>query len=183
MLWLLSALEVFGYYGFGTVAPLVLVAKGYSVTSSLLFVALSYLGYPLGSLLAVPIVERIERKYLVMATATFMAIFGLWFGFASSTGQIIAAGFLYSCASNLFSNAYHVYLAESYPTSIRATASGAAYSLSKLVTGALPFVLLPVLDAGGATPVFSVVAVAMALLVVNVGVLGQRTKGRSVDAT
>ena len=182
MLWLLSALEVFGYYGFGTVAPLVLVAKGYSVTSSLLFVALSYLGYPLGSLLAVPIVERIERKYLVMATATLMAIFGLWFGFASSTAQIIAAGFLYSCASNLFSNAYHVYLADSYPTAIRGTAAGAAYSLSKLVTAFLPFILLPVLEDHGSTPVFVIVAVAMGLLVVTVGALGHRSTGRSADA-
>lgn len=182
MLWLLSALEVFGYYGFGTVAPLVLVAKGYSVTSSLLFVALSYLGYPLGSLLAVPIVERIERKYLVMATATLMVIFGLWFGFASSTAQIIAAGFLYSCASNLFSNAYHVYLADSYPTAIRGTAAGAAYSLSKLVTAFLPFILLPVLEDHGSTPVFVIVAVAMGLLVVTVGALGHRSTGRSADA-
>lgn len=182
MLWLLSALEVFGYYGFGTVAPLVLVAKGYSVTSSLLFVALSYLGYPLGALLAVPIVERIERKYLVMATATLMAIFGLWFGFAGTTTQVIAAGFLYSCASNLFSNAYHVYLADSYPTAIRGTAAGAAYSLSKLVTAFMPFILLPVLDERGSTTVFTIVAAAMALLVVTVGVLGHRSTGRSADA-
>lgn len=182
MLWLLSALEVFGYYGFGTVAPLVIVAKGYDVTSSLLFVALSYLGYPLGALLAVPIVERVERKYLVAATATLMAGFGLWFGFADSTAQIIAAGFLYSCASNLFSNAYHVYLADSYPTAVRGTAAGAAYSLSKLVTAFLPFILLPVLESRGSAPVFGVVAVAMGLLVVDVLVLGHRSTGRSADA-
>ncbi|KAJ1683016.1 hypothetical protein LUZ63_021766 [Rhynchospora breviuscula] len=183
MLWLLSALEVFGYYGFGTLAPLVLVAKGYDVVNSLGFVAATYVGYPLGALLAVPVVERVERKFLVMVTAALMALFGLAFGLAGTGLLVIVFGLAYTIASNVFSNAYHVYLAESYPTSIRASAAGAAYSLSKLVTGALPFVLLPVLDAGGATPVFSVVAVAMALLVVNVGVLGQRTKGRSVDAT
>lgn len=182
MLWLMSALEVFGYYGFGTVAPLALVAKGYSVTSSLLFVALSYLGYPLGSLLAVPIVERVERKLLVVGTAGLMAVFGLWFGFADGRGQIILAGFLYSVASNLFSNAYHVYLADSYPTAIRGTAAGMAYSLSKLVTAFLPFLLLPVLDEHGSGPVFGVVAAAMVLLMIEVAVLGHRSTGRSADA-
>lgn len=181
MLWLLSGLEVFGYYGFGTVAPLVLVDKGYSITSSLLFVALSYLGYPLGSLMAVPIVERVERKYLVVGTAGLMAVFGLWFGFAGSTWQIVLAGFLYSCASNLFSNAYHVYLADSYPAAIRGTAAGAAYSVSKLVTAFLPFVLLPILDDHGATPVFTVVASAMVLLMIVVLTLGHRSTGRSAD--
>lgn len=182
MLWLMSALEVFGYYGFGTVAPLVLASKGYSTTNSLLFVALSYLGYPLGSVLAVPIVERIERKYLVIGTAGLMAVFGLWFGFAEGATQIVLAGFLYSVASNLFSNAYHVYLADSYPTAIRGTAAGIAYSLSKLVTAFLPFILLPVLDNHGGGPVFTVVAVAMLLLMVNVFTLGHRSTGRSADA-
>ncbi|MDF0532313.1 MFS transporter [Tsukamurella sp. 8F] len=182
MLWLLSALEVFGYYGFGTVAPLVLVANGHTVQTSLLFVALSYLGYPLGAALAVPIVERIERKYLVIASAGAMAVFGLWFGFADGATQIVAAGFLYTCASNLFSNAYHVYLADSYPTAIRGTAAGAAYSLSKIVTAVLPFVLLPLLDSHGGGLVFTVVAAAMVLLMIEVAALGHRSTGRSADA-
>ncbi|NKY17847.1 MFS transporter [Tsukamurella spumae] len=181
MLWIVSALEVFGYYGFGTIAPLVLLAKGYSIQTSLLFVALSYIGYPLGAALALPIVERIERRYLVIGSAGLMAVFGVWFGFATSPVQIVLAGFLYTLASNLFSNAYHVYLADSYPTAIRGTAAGAAYSLSKLVTAFLPFVLLPILDDHGSVWVFAVVAAAMLALMITVAVLGHRSTGRSAD--
>lgn len=182
MLWLLSALEVFGYYGFGTLAPLVLAAGGYGITKSLLFLSLTYLGYPLGSVLAVPIVERIERKWLVIGSAAAMAGFGMWFGLAGSSTQAVTAGFLYTVGSNLFSNAYHVYLADSYPSAIRGTAAGAAYSLSKLVTAFLPFLLLPVLENHGSGTVFGVVATAMVLLMVNVAVLGHRSTGRSADA-
>ncbi len=182
MLWLLSALEVFGYYGFGTLAPLVLAAKGFGVIASLGFVAATYFGYPIGSLLAVPIVERVERKYLVMATAAAMAVFGVVFGLATAEWAIVIGGLAYTISSNVFSNAYHVYLAESYPTAIRASAAGAAYSLSKIVTGALPFVLLPFLDHHGPAPVFWLVAAAMGLLVIDVAVLGGRTTGRSADA-
>lgn len=182
MLWLLSALEVFGYYGFGTLAPLVLAGKGFDIVTALGFLTATYAGYPLGSILAVPIVERFERKYLVMVSAALMACFGVVFGLASSVWLIVVAGLAYTIASNFFSNAYHVYLSESYPTAVRATAAGAAYSLSKIVTGVLPFVLLPFLMDHGSVPVFVLVAGAMALLVVNVGVLGQRTTGRSADA-
>lgn len=182
MLWIVSALEVFGYYGFGTIAPLVLVAKGYSIQTSLLFVALSYIGYPLGAALAIPIVERVERKHLVIGSAGLMAVFGLWFGFAPNPTQIVMAGFLYTLASNLFSNAYHVYLADSYPTAIRGTAAGAAYSLTKLVTAFLPFILLPILDEHGSVWVFAVVAAAMVGLMITVAVLGHRSTGRSADA-
>lgn len=182
MLWVLSALEVFGYYGFGTLAPFVLAGKGFDIVTSLGFLAATYAGYPLGSILAVPIVERVERKYLVMGSATLMALFGVLFGLAGAAWLIVVAGLAYTISSNVFSNAYHVYLSESYPTAVRATAAGAAYSLSKLVTGALPFVLLPFLMHHGAVPVFVLVATAMALLVVDVGVLGQRSTGRSVDA-
>lgn len=182
MLWLLSALEVFGYYGFGTLAPFVLAGKGFDIVTSLGFLAATYAGYPIGSILAVPVVERFERKYLVMVSAALMAGFGLVFGLADGAGLIVAAGLAYTISSNFFSNAYHVYLSESYPTAVRATAAGAAYSLSKIVTGGLPFLLLPFLMDHGAVPVFLLVAAAMGLLVVNVAVLGQRSTGQSVDA-
>jgi len=77
--------QTWGYYGFGTLAPIVLVARGYSIVDSLLFSAVTFLGYPLGSALSVPLVERFERKYLVIGAALGMAAFGLAFGSATST--------------------------------------------------------------------------------------------------
>lgn len=182
MLWILSALEVFGYYGFGTLAPLVLSAKGFDIVTSLGFVAATYVGYPVGSALAVPIVERVERKWLVIATAVLMGVFGVCFGLTNTPALIVVFGIAYTVVSNLFSNAYHVYLSENYPTAVRATAAGSAYSLSKIVTGVMPFALLPLLNHHGPNAVFTLVAVAMALLAINVAVLGGRTTGRSADA-
>ena len=80
-----SLFQSFGYYGFGTLAALVLVSRGYDVTSSLLFTALSYLGYPIGSVLAIPLLKWFERKYLVMATIAAMAAFGLLFATVDNT--------------------------------------------------------------------------------------------------
>jgi MFS transporter, putative metabolite:H+ symporter len=181
MLWVLNVLEVFGYYGFGALAPLILVAKGYSIVTSLTFASLTYIGYPVGSALSLPIIERFERKWLLVWSALGMGAFGLAFGYSTSSTTIIVAGFCYTLVSNIFSNAFHVYQAELYPTRARATASGAAYAMSRLSTAALPYILIPVLDTHGSGAVFAVVAAALVLLALDVGLFGPRTTGRSLE--
>ena len=181
MLWILCALSVVGYYGFGTLVPEILAAKGFGVVTSLGFTALCFMGYPVGSALAAAVIERIERRTLVALAATAMAVAGIGFGVTRSAALIVVLGFVYTLCSNVFSSACHVYLSEQYPTAIRAGAGGAAYSLSKLATGALPFVLLPVLQHDGAGALFGVVAATTAVLVATVLALGERTTGVPVD--
>ncbi|WP_207229643.1 MFS transporter [Ktedonosporobacter rubrisoli] len=84
MLWIFQILQTVGYYGFGSLAPIVLTAKGFSVVSSLGYTALIFAGYPLGSLISIPLVERFERKWLIVGAAILIALFGLSFGFATS---------------------------------------------------------------------------------------------------
>jgi MFS transporter, putative metabolite:H+ symporter len=181
MLWVFCALSTVGYYGFGTLAPQILAAKGYGIVAGLGFTALSFVGYPVGSALALPLIDRMERRTLVAVSATAMVLAGMGFADAGSAALIVAFGIAYTLCSNIFSSVSHVYLSEQYPTAIRATASGAAYSLSKLSAGALPFVLLPVLQSHGPGALFSVIAAATAVLCVTVLTLGHRTTGTSVD--
>ncbi|MBB4685468.1 MFS transporter [Amycolatopsis jiangsuensis] len=181
MLYVFQLLQSFGYYGFGSLVPIVLAAKGFGLVSSLTFSALTFLGYPIGSALSVPIIERLERKWLIVASAAGMAVFGLAFGYATSGVLIAVFGFCYTAASNVFSNAFHTYQGELFPTSLRGTAAGSAYALSRLATAAMPFVLLPILQSAGATTMFAVVAAAMAVLIVDVAVLGPRSTGKSLE--
>jgi putative MFS transporter len=181
VLWLFCVLSVVGYYGFGTLAPQIVAAKGYGIVAGLGFTALSFLGYPVGSALALPVVDRVERRTLVALSAGAMVVAGLGFAYAGSAELIVACGFAYTLCSNVFSSVSHVYLSEQYPTPIRATASGAAYSLSKLSAAALPFVALPVLEARGPGALFGVIAAAMAVLAGTVLTLGERTTGTPVE--
>jgi putative MFS transporter len=181
MLAVFHVFQSFGYYGFGTLAALVLVSRGYDVTTSLLFTALSYIGYPVGSALSVPLLKWFERKYLVMTTIAAMAAFGLLFATAGNSVLIVAFGFLTTATSNVFSNVYHVYQAEIFPTDVRATAIGWTYSLSRLSSGALPFILIPVLDHYGATAMFIVVLVALAIAAGVVAWIGPRTTSRNLE--
>ena len=181
MLYIFQTLQTFGYYGFGTLVPIVLVSKGFSVTGSLTYFALTTIGYPIGSALSIPVIERMQRKWLIVASAIGMALFGLLFGFSSSPAAIVAFGFCYTAISNLFSNAFHTYQGELFPTLVRATAAGSAYSLSRLATAAMPYLLLTALTAWGAGGMFAVVAAAMVLLVIDVAVLGPNTTRRALE--
>ena len=173
--------QPFGYYGFGTLATLVLVHRGFDVTSSLLFTAVSFIGYPLGSLISIPLLKKFERKYLIMATVVAMAVCGVLFAMANDPAMIVVYGLLTTAASNVFSNVYHVYQAEIFPSDVRATAVGWTYSVSRLSSAALPFILIPVLNHFGATTMFAVVLVALAATIAVLAPIGPRTAGRSLD--
>lgn len=181
MLWIFSSLSATAYYGFGTLAPQVLALKGFGVVLSLGYLAVSFVGYPIGSLLSVPLMDRVERKILLVGSAAAMALCGIGFATARSGAVLVAFGVGYTLLSNIFANVSHVYLAEQYPTEVRTTATGIAYSLSRLAAAALPFVLLPVLQDYGPSWLFFVVAMCVAVMVLDVLLLGDRTTGTSVE--
>lgn len=181
MLWVFQILQTIGYYGFGTLVPIVLAAKGITVLHSLEYTTISFLGYPIGSLISLPIIERVQRKWMIVGSALGMAVFGILFGISISPAAILTLGFLYTLVSNIFSNAYHVFQAEIFPTSIRATATGSAYSLSRLMSGLMPFILLPILKQHGATVMFEIVACAMVLIMIDIGVFGPKTTGLALE--
>lgn len=181
MLWIFQILQTVGYYGFGMLAPIVLRTKGFTITSTLLYTGLIFLGYPLGSLLSVFLVERFERKWLIVGSAILIGLFGLIFGFASTVPLILVPGFLLTTVSNVFANAFHIYQAEIFPTRMRGTAVGIAYSLSRLTSAVLPFIALPILQAYGPVAVFAGSATIMAILCLDVGLFGPKSTGQSLE--
>lgn len=182
MMVIFHLLQSFGYYGFGTLVPIALVAKGFPVVQSLLFVALTFIGYPIGSILSLPLVERLERKFLLVGAGVAMAVFGLLFGLSDSPTMIVTFGFLYTIISNVFSNSFHIYQAEIFPTRLRATAASSTYAFSRLSNALLPFILLPVLNNHGPVPMFSIVSAAMLIVALDVTLLGPRTTGRDLES-
>jgi putative MFS transporter len=181
MLGVFHVFQTIGYYGFGTLVPLVLAAKGYSIVTSLTFTTLTFIGYPVGSALSLPIIERVDRKWLIAGSAFLMSVLGIGMGYSSSPVAIVVLGFLYTAVSNIFSNGLHIFQVEIFPTAVRATAAGACYGLSRLSSAAMPFVLLPVLDRWGAGAMFVVVATALWIVILDVAIFAPPTTGRSLE--
>ncbi|MFG2863779.1 MFS transporter [Streptomyces sioyaensis] len=177
IVWILAPI---GYYGFGSLATLVLAAKGLDLSTSLTYLTFSFIGYPLGSGLSVLIMEKAERKWILAASLVGMAVCGIVYGSAHSAAVIIASGFCFTAVANVMSNSGHIYQLEQFPTSVRTTATGWLYSLSRLSTAAAPFYLLPLLGAHGAAVAFTVVAAAMLLAALSL-VFGVRTTGLRLE--
>jgi putative MFS transporter len=155
--------------------------KHFSIVTTLGYTALIFLGYPLGSLLSIFIVERFERKWLIAGSAIMIGLFGLIFGLATNDFVIVISGFLLTTISNIFSNSFHIYQAEIFPTRMRGTAVGIAYSLSRLTSAVLPFIALPILQAYGAGAVFGGSALIMLIVCLDVGLLGPSSTGKSLE--
>jgi MFS transporter, putative metabolite:H+ symporter len=64
---------------------------------------------------------------------------------------------------------------------MRATAVGTAYSLSRLSGAILPFISVAVLDGLGATAVLVGSATILAILSLDVGLLGPRSTGMNLE--
>jgi putative MFS transporter len=111
-----------------------------------------------------------------------MAVFGIAFGMAGNMVGIVVFGFCFTLLSNIFSTTFHIYQAEIFPTSLRATATSWTYSLSRLSGGVMPFFLVPLLNAYGAAALFAVVACALVVLALDVLMLGPRTSGRALES-
>ena len=105
MLAVLHVFQAAGYYGFGTLVPIVLASKGYSVVTSLTFTTLTFIGYPVGSALSLPIVERVDRRWLIVGSALLMSVLGVGMGYAESSVAVVALGFLYTASANVFQTA------------------------------------------------------------------------------
>jgi len=173
--------QTVGYYGFGTLVPLVLAAKGFSVVTSLTYTSIVFFGYPLGSGLSLPLVERFDRRWLIVASAILMALFGLALGGATMPAAIITFGFAYTVVANVFSNAFHIFQAEIFPTFVRATAAGTSYGLSRLSSAVMPFVLLPLLEQRGASAMLGAVALAMLIVVADIALFAPKTTGLALE--
>jgi putative MFS transporter len=178
---LLQTIGPVGFYGFASLAPLVLLAKGYDVVDSLAVSALTVLGYPAGCLVLMLVAERIQRRTLLIATTVLVAIFGVVFGVASQTWLIVVAGFLTGLVNVVQATVSRAYCAELFPTPVRARMVGGTYSLSRLVAAILPFVAIPLLDFAGPGAVYSCCAVLIAILAVSVWRLGPRTNAINLD--
>ena len=182
MLVVFSVFQAIGYYGFGNWAPSLIAARGHSVTHSLGYAFVIAAAYPLGPLLFSLIADRFERKTQIIAAALTTAVLGMAFAGQSAPAALIALGVGLTFSNNLMSFAYHTYQTELYPTRFRAAAVGFVYSWSRLATVFSSFIIAALLTGFGAVGVFVFIAGAMAVVVLDVWLLGPRTAGQRLES-
>ncbi|MGC8583905.1 MAG: MFS transporter [Thermoproteus sp.] len=176
MLWIFEFLQTGVYYGFASLAPAVLYSKGFTLVRTLEYSVLIYTSYFLSSLISIFVIDSVkfDRKWQVALIALLMGVDGLAFGYSTTPVQVVATGFIFGLLANIFSNAFHQYGAELYPTRIRAFADGVQYSISRLGNYVWLSLLPLVLKAYGAFAMYAVVFAMAVAVFLDVGVLGPR---------
>lgn len=170
-----------GNYGFLGDAAQLISDKGAPIGGSILYLAIGAAGYPVGALLTILLVERLERRALILAaTVVWFAGMLLIGSFAGAVIMCIGA-FLAAAALGSYLQVAFTFTAESFPTRIRAT----SFALSDGIGhggGALGAVVLPIVV--GSTSFFvGFAAIGLTgLLAGLVALLGPTATGQRLEA-
>lgn len=176
----------FGYYGFVTWIPTLLVsAKGFMVIRSLGFVLIMSFAQLPGYFSAAYLIEKIGRKAVLIIYLAGTALSAYFFGQSNSQGQIMVWGcFLYFFSLGAWGCVY-AYTPENFPTRVRGTGVGWAAGVGRLGAIAAPYVVGAMYQAYGKTTgytsVFVMLTVVFAVTAVVVWIFGVETLGKSLD--
>jgi putative MFS transporter len=169
------------FYGFTTLAPTFLLHKGISLVHTLLFSMIIYGGFFAGSLFSMYTIDKVERKWGIVATAIVSGVFGTAFAEASNVTVTVIFGFLTTFTLWQFSNFLHTYQAEIFPTDVRTTAAGAVYSVSRISTALWVYVIGTLLAPDGILASFGLIWVFIMIIVIDIGVFGPRSSRLAVE--
>ena len=180
-LWLLWFGIVFTYYGIFLYIPSTLAARGLSVVRSNEFFFLSTIAQIPGYFAAAFLVERWGRKPTLALFLLGTAVSAFLFGNAGTGTD----AFIWVSLLSFFNlgawGVVYTYTPELYPTSIRASGAGAAAAVGRIGGIGAPFVTPLLVGPLGQAGVFGLFTALIVLTAVVVLVLGEETRGRSLE--
>jgi putative MFS transporter len=161
LLALIFFLSPWATVGFPVLSGAVLIEKGFRVADSLLYVGVSMFGPAVGVLLGCLLIDRLERRTMLLLGAGLMAALGLAFAASDAPLPLMVLGAAFNFVSALYVSALNIYDAELFPTSMRALVSSTNWAVNRVASALAPFLLLPVLKAHGAVAMFAIVTGAL----------------------
>ena len=137
-------LAYFGMYAYLGDAPSILTAYGIPISSSILFIAIGAIGYPIGALSGWSIADKTERKYLVLVGTVFWLLGMVIIGTKIDSVIITAGAFIVAYGQGFILGIAYMYTSESYPTKARTSGFAMGDGLGHVgaAAGALLFPLL-----------------------------------------
>ena len=170
-----------GQIGVLTVMPIILVDRGMSITSSLLFTAIMQAGAFLGTAAASYTNLRMPRRRVVAVAAVLAAVFGLCFGyFGVSTIGVLVFGFLFNFFVLISNTTLWAWAPELFPTRVRGLGTGVTVNTGLAGQAVVPLVAASILGTLGVAVMFIVVA-AMYLVLVVLALLAPETSGVDLE--
>ena len=188
MLWVLWFGMVFSYYGIFTWLPQILASSGRGIATSFGFVLLITLSQVPGYFSATYLVERWGRKGTLVVYLLGCAVAALVFGVRGlaagvSGTELVLWGSLVSFFNLGAWGVVYGYTPELYPTATRGSGTGWATGVGRIGGIAGPYLVGVMIGAPGlgVVAVFSMFAAVLVVIAADVWLLGEETRGRSLD--
>ena len=176
-----NVLSVVGYYGFAAWVPTLLIDKGITVTTSLLYAFIIAIANPFGPALGFLVADRMERKWQLVLSSIGIGGFMLLFALQTNEVAIIALGVLVTLSNNWLSFTFHNYQAELFPTRVRARAVGFVYAWGRASAAFVGLLIGFFFRQGGTMAVALFIGTAMTLVVLVIGIFGPRTLNQPLE--
>lgn len=162
--------------GFGLLSGAILVAKGFSVRDSLLFMGISACGVTVGMLCLSQIIDRFARRTGLVVCALLMGAAEIAFALSATPMWIILLGLIFMLCASAYAALLNIYAAEMFPSGGRAFAASSGWAVNRLASVLVPLVLLPLLKSAGPLIMCSTMACT---LIASVGLLSVAPQGRA----
>jgi putative MFS transporter len=176
LLTVLWVTQTIGFFGYSSWAPTLLAKEGFSVESSIFYVALSTVGAPLGSFLAALVTDRYERKWCLVAFGSVIAVCGLLYGLTFNPVLIVVFGFLVNLIERGFTALAYAYSPELFDIRGRSLGTGVSYGLGRLSNAAGPLIIAALYTGAGYRSVFFFIAGTWLFGAIALAVFGPRTR-------
>ena len=128
-LWVMEVMTFGAQVAVTSLMPIILVAKGFSVESSLRYALLINIGSLLGAIAAATSGHFLPRRVTLCGGAILAAAASVGFGFAASTVSVIVFGLLTAFLFMLLNTTVWIYNPELYPTRLRGIGTGAGTTI------------------------------------------------------
>ncbi|MFP3283375.1 MAG: MFS transporter [Nitrososphaeria archaeon] len=169
-----------GNYGFLGDSATLLTIAGFPIASSILYLAIGAVGYPIGAIIMLLLTDRFERKYLIFAN-TVVWFTGLTLFALRLASTVMLGSFLASTALGMYLQVAYTYTAENFPTRARSSGFALTDGIGH-VGGALGAIFLPVLVLSHSFFTgFEFIAIT-GLLAGTLALLGPRSTRRTLES-
>ncbi|QIX53738.1 MFS transporter [Rhodococcus sp. DMU1] len=162
----------------------ILQMRGFDSETLLTITMVAIVGAPVGMLLATAFADRLPRKVQFFGVAVIAGIVGLLFGIVPAAGVIGALAFAHFMLIAWFSPVLNAAMMDEYPSALRSTGAGVAYSSGRLWSIIFPFTVAAALSAYGAGIIGWVLLTAwMLVAILGLGLRGSVTSRSTEPAS
>jgi MFS transporter, putative metabolite:H+ symporter len=171
---MLFFLQPWSVQGFPILTGPILLARGYNLKDTLLFVGLATFGPSLSTLLAGTVIDRLQRSTAIALSSLLLLAAAIVFFARPTEGWMTAAVVTFGIGSGFYVPLMGTYAAEVFSAGAQASAISTAWAINRIGAVLVPIALLPLLHRGGAEAVALCIYLALGLSIVLVSVLGPR---------